>query len=40
MFIQFKKAGATAISPGSIAFLRPFNLLLVTLTALVLFKKH
>lgn len=37
---QFKKAGATAISPGSVAFLRPFNLLFVTLTAKLLFWKH
>jgi dihydroorotate dehydrogenase len=37
---QFKKAGATAISPGSVSFLRPFNLLFITLTALILFKKH
>ncbi len=37
---QFKKAGATAISPGSVAFLRPFNLLFITLTALLIFRKH
>lgn len=36
---QFKKAGATAISPGSIVFLRPWNLLLVVLTAKFLFRK-
>ncbi len=36
---QFKKAGATAISPGSITFLRPWNLLLVVLTAKFLFRK-
>lgn len=35
---QFKKAGATAISPGSITFLRPWNLLPVTLTAKFLFR--
>jgi dihydroorotate dehydrogenase len=35
---QFKKAGATAISPGSITFLRPWNLLLVVLTAKFLFR--
>ena len=38
--LQFKKVGATAISPGSIAFLRPWNLLLITLTALLIFRKH
>ena len=38
--IQFKRAGATVISPGSVAFLRPFNLLLITLTAKVVFRKH
>lgn len=37
---QFKKAGATAISPGSVAFLRPFNLLLITLMALIIFRDH
>jgi dihydroorotate dehydrogenase len=37
---QFKKAGATAISPGSVAFLRPFNMLFITLTALLIFRKH
>lgn len=37
---QFKKAGATAISPGSLTFLRPFNLLIITLSALLFFRKH
>lgn len=37
---QFKKAGATAISPGSVAFLRPFNLFLITLRARRIFKEH
>lgn len=37
---HFKKAGATAISPGSVPFLRPWNLLLITLTALLIFRKH
>ncbi|HLP86864.1 MAG TPA: hypothetical protein VK153_03265 [Candidatus Paceibacterota bacterium] len=37
---QFKKFGATAVSPGSVVFLRPWNLLLITLTALLIFRKH
>ena len=37
---QFKKVGATAVSPGSVIFLRPWNLIFIILYARLIFKKH